>query len=130
MKHVHYSDVELETPKEEGIKNLKVRWLISDKDGAENFAADILFPCRLVRHHAFGGGHDRHAQPVVDGFHRFGVQIGPTTGLADPLDIDDRMPLRCRILQVDAQDTLFTVADEFVIADVAGFLENLGDFRF
>ena len=38
MKHIHYSDIKLETPQEEGIKDVKVRWLISNKDGAPNFA--------------------------------------------------------------------------------------------
>ena len=42
MKHVHYTDVELEEPAEEGIKDLKIRWLISDKDGAENFAMRLF----------------------------------------------------------------------------------------
>jgi len=42
MKHVHYTDVELETPKEEGIKDTKVRWLISKKDNAENFAMRLF----------------------------------------------------------------------------------------
>ncbi|MCJ7570826.1 MAG: cupin domain-containing protein [Candidatus Thermoplasmatota archaeon] len=42
MKHVHYSDVELELPAEEGIKDLKVRWLISKKDGAEIFAMGLF----------------------------------------------------------------------------------------
>ena len=42
MKHVHYTDVELETPTEEGIKDTKVRWVISEKDGAENFAMRIF----------------------------------------------------------------------------------------
>jgi quercetin dioxygenase-like cupin family protein len=42
MKHVHYSNVELEQPTEEGIKDLKVRWLISKKDGAENFAMRLF----------------------------------------------------------------------------------------
>jgi len=42
MKHVHYTDVELETPSEEGIKDLKVRWLISKKDGADNFAMRLF----------------------------------------------------------------------------------------
>ena len=42
MKHVHYTDVKLEEPKEEGIKNLKVRWLISKKDGANNFAMRLF----------------------------------------------------------------------------------------
>ena len=42
MKHVHYKDVELEEPAEEGIKDIKVRWLISKKDGAENFAMRLF----------------------------------------------------------------------------------------
>jgi len=42
MKHVHYTDVELETPTEEGVKDTKVRWLISKKDGAENFAMRVF----------------------------------------------------------------------------------------
>jgi len=42
MKHVHYSDVELETPSEEGIKDTKIRWLISKKDGAKNFAMRLF----------------------------------------------------------------------------------------
>ncbi len=42
MKHVHYTDVELETPSEEGVKDTKVRWLISKKDGAENFAMRVF----------------------------------------------------------------------------------------
>jgi quercetin dioxygenase-like cupin family protein len=42
MKHVHYTEVEIETPEEEGIKNLGVRWVISKKDGAENFAMRVF----------------------------------------------------------------------------------------
>ncbi len=42
MKHVHYTDVDLEIPNEEGIKDLKMRWLISKKDGAENFAMRLF----------------------------------------------------------------------------------------
>lgn len=42
MKHVHYTDVELEEPDEEGIKDLKIRWLISKKDGAGNFAMRLF----------------------------------------------------------------------------------------
>jgi quercetin dioxygenase-like cupin family protein len=42
MKHVHYSEVELEEPNEEGIKDLKVRWLISKNDGAKNFAMRLF----------------------------------------------------------------------------------------
>jgi len=42
MKHVHYTEVELETPKEQGIKDVMVRWLISKKDGAGNFAMRLF----------------------------------------------------------------------------------------
>lgn len=42
MKHVHYTKVELEEPSEEGIKDMKVRWLISKNDGAKNFAMRIF----------------------------------------------------------------------------------------
>ena len=42
MKHVHYTDVKLDTPSEEGVKDTKLRWLISKKDGAENFAMRLF----------------------------------------------------------------------------------------
>ena len=42
MKHVHYTDVELEEPKEQGVQEVKVRWLISEKDGAKNFAMRLF----------------------------------------------------------------------------------------
>ena len=37
MKHVHYTEVELEIPKEQGIKDIMIRWLISKKDGGRKF---------------------------------------------------------------------------------------------
>ncbi len=42
MKHVHYTEVSLEQPQEQGIKDVKVRWLISKKDGAKNFAMRLF----------------------------------------------------------------------------------------
>jgi len=42
MKHVHYTEVELEEPSEQGVKDVKLRWLISKKDGAENFAMRLF----------------------------------------------------------------------------------------
>lgn len=42
MKHVRYKDVELETPDEEGIKDVKVRWIISEEDGAKNFTMRVF----------------------------------------------------------------------------------------
>jgi len=42
VKHVHYTEVELEEPEEKGIKDVKVRWAISKKDGAENFAMRVF----------------------------------------------------------------------------------------
>ncbi|MDI3503376.1 MAG: hypothetical protein PWP64_312 [Candidatus Cloacimonadota bacterium] len=38
MKVVHYDQVELEEVNVEGAKDAKIRWLISQKDGAPNFA--------------------------------------------------------------------------------------------
>jgi len=42
MKHVHHKEVKLEKPNEQGIKDVMVRWLISKKDGAENFAMRLF----------------------------------------------------------------------------------------
>ena len=42
MKHVHYTDVDLETPDEKGLKDVKVRWVVSKKDGAKNFAMRVF----------------------------------------------------------------------------------------
>ena len=42
MKHKHYTEVELEEPTEIGVKDVKLRWLISKKDGAENFAMRLF----------------------------------------------------------------------------------------
>ena len=42
MKHVHYTDVKLEEPTEQGVKDVKLRQLISNKDGAENFAMRLF----------------------------------------------------------------------------------------
>ena len=42
MKHKHYSEVELKESKELGIKDVMVRWLISRKDGADNFAMRLF----------------------------------------------------------------------------------------
>ncbi len=42
MKHVHYTEVPLEQPQEKGIKDIKVRWLVSKKDGAKNFAMRLF----------------------------------------------------------------------------------------
>ena len=42
MKHVNYANIKLEDPKEKGIKDVQVRWLISNKDGAKNFAMRLF----------------------------------------------------------------------------------------
>ena len=42
MKHIHYTDVKLEEPAEQGVKDTKLRWLISKKDGAEHFAMRLF----------------------------------------------------------------------------------------
>lgn len=42
MKHAYHKDIDLEIPTEKGLKDVKVRWLISKKDGAENFAMRLF----------------------------------------------------------------------------------------
>ena len=42
MKHVHYSEVEEEDIKMDGVEGTTVRWLIKDEDGAENFAMRLF----------------------------------------------------------------------------------------
>ncbi len=42
VKHVHHTEVELEEPDEQGIKDVKLRWLITKKDGAKNFAMRLF----------------------------------------------------------------------------------------
>lgn len=42
MKHVHYTQVKLEEPKEKGIKDVKLRWVITKEDGAKNFAMRVF----------------------------------------------------------------------------------------
>jgi quercetin dioxygenase-like cupin family protein len=42
MKHVHYTKVENEPVDLEGAKGVSVRWVISDADGAKNFAMRVF----------------------------------------------------------------------------------------
>ena len=42
MKVTDYHEVSLEEVSEEGAKDVKVRWLISDKDNAKNFAMRLF----------------------------------------------------------------------------------------
>jgi quercetin dioxygenase-like cupin family protein len=42
VKHVHHTEVKLEDPNEKGAKDVMIRWLITKKDGAENFAMRLF----------------------------------------------------------------------------------------
>lgn len=42
MKPVHYTDVEAEDVDVEGAEDTKIRWLITKKDGAENFTMRLF----------------------------------------------------------------------------------------
>jgi len=42
MKHVHYTDVPAEIPKEKDVKDTTIRWLIAKNDGAERFAMRLF----------------------------------------------------------------------------------------
>jgi quercetin dioxygenase-like cupin family protein len=42
MKHQHYTEVAEEMPSEDGVKDTTIRWLISNQDGAQNFAMRVF----------------------------------------------------------------------------------------
>ena len=60
MKKMHYTEVEEEIPDEEGVKDTTVRWLISKKDGAENFAMRVftIQPGGNTPHHQHDWEHE------------------------------------------------------------------------
>jgi quercetin dioxygenase-like cupin family protein len=60
MKHMHYTEVEEQIPAEEGVKDVTVRWVISDKDGAENFAMRVFTfqPGGHTPHHTHDWEHE------------------------------------------------------------------------
>ncbi|MBA3045230.1 MAG: cupin domain-containing protein [Euryarchaeota archaeon] len=60
MKHMHYTEIEEEIPTEEGVKGMTVRWLISEKDGAENFAMRVftIQPGGYSPHHQHDWEHE------------------------------------------------------------------------
>ncbi len=60
MKHMHYTEVEEEIPAEEGVKDTTIRWLISEKDGAENFAMRVFViqPDGHTPHHTHDWEHE------------------------------------------------------------------------
>jgi len=60
MMNKHYTDVEDEIPTEEGVKDTTIRWLISKKDGAENFAMRVftIQPGGYTPHHKHDWEHE------------------------------------------------------------------------
>ena len=42
IKHIHYTEVKPEIPKEDGVKDTTIRWLITRDDGAKNFAMRLF----------------------------------------------------------------------------------------
>lgn len=42
MKHQHYQDVEAELPKVDNVEGITIRWLVTEKDGAKNFAMRLF----------------------------------------------------------------------------------------
>ena len=66
MKIVHYTDVKLEDVTMEGAKGAKIRWLISEKDGAPNFATR-LFEVEPAGHTPFHTHNWEHENFVVEG---------------------------------------------------------------
>jgi quercetin dioxygenase-like cupin family protein len=65
MKHIHYTDVELEDV-DEGCKDVSIRWLITKDDGAENFAMR-LFDLGPGGHTPFHNHDFEHEVFIVEG---------------------------------------------------------------
>lgn len=59
-KIIHYSQIESEEVNVEGAKKIKVRWLISSKDGVENFAMRLfeIEPNGNSPHHSHSYEHE------------------------------------------------------------------------
>ena len=57
---MHYTEVEEQVPPDEGVKDTTIRWLISDKDGAENFAMRVftIQPGGHTPHHTHDWEHE------------------------------------------------------------------------
>jgi quercetin dioxygenase-like cupin family protein len=60
MLKKHYTDVEEQIPTEEGVKDTKIRWLLTDKDGAKNFAMRVftIQPGGHTPHHTHDWEHE------------------------------------------------------------------------
>jgi quercetin dioxygenase-like cupin family protein len=60
MLKKHYKDVEEQVPTEEGVKDTKIRWLLTEKDGAKNFAMRVftIQPGGHTPHHTHDWEHE------------------------------------------------------------------------
>ena len=60
MIHKHFTEVDEQTPTEEGVKDTTIRWLISEKDGAKNFAMRVftIQPGGHTPHHTHDWEHE------------------------------------------------------------------------
>jgi len=60
MKRMHYTQVEEQIPTEEGVKDTKIRWLITEKMGAKNFAMRVftIQPGGHTPHHTHDWEHE------------------------------------------------------------------------
>ena len=66
MKHLHYTEVKEEIPDIEGVKDTTIRWLISKKDGAKNFAMR-LFTVQPGGHSPYHQHEFEHEVFIVNG---------------------------------------------------------------
>ena len=66
MKFMNYQDVPAEVPDVDGIKDLTIRWLVSDKDGAQNFAMR-LFEVGPGGHSPYHQHEEEHEMFILEG---------------------------------------------------------------
>src|SRR5687767_6492501 len=92
----------------------------------EHFAAHARFARATVRHHATGGGDDRHAKPVHHARDVVAALVDAKTRARDALDLLDHR-LAGVVLEADLDHRLAVVVAHGEVLDVALVLQHLGD---
>jgi hypothetical protein len=89
-----------------------------------------LFTSLTVCEKALGSGQEYRPQTVEYVGDIVVAHVNPATGLAHPLQATNDREVLLVVFQINPQDALFLVLDEFVVLDIAFILEQLGKAQF
>src|SRR5262245_20504283 len=105
-------------------KDVATRLLVH---GANHFAADTFFFCFTTAEDAFVRRQNTDTQPVEHVGDVVDADVNPASRFAGPVDfLHDQLAVGT-ILEVDPQDVLRLLFDNFEVPDVAFALQGLGD---